>query len=415
VGTAEADGQHTEIVDLEARLRRYDVTRYPVQHATARFHLGVLLLGSGRISDSAGSLRTAHEIFTGVGMRLEAAKALVMSGVAAREGGQPDRARASFLAAATAFADLEQPAEEGAARFNLGLVRADLGETEDALTAFASAHDLFLGAGQVAQAGAACREQATVWLRSDDPHRAVPMLSEAMELAERGGDLPGLGAAANALGLARLSTDDVPGAVEAFAHAVGAYPRTLRPADHAMAKANLALAYHRLGNAARARLTARQAVSIGEADPQVRAQAERVLAALVGGTTPDLVDVLDSEPPDRWHAIVRDEVQRWSAVDRAERLDDVNRFLEAVLARPGGGYALAESLLGVLLELPTPPYEELVGVLVEVTGRRPEDVQDRVRAVVGSALARFPLPQWQRLAGSLNTAARTAGLPGEWR
>lgn len=415
MGPAEASGEQSEIVALEARLRRYDVTRYPVQHATARFHLGVLLLGGGRISDSALALHTAREIFAAVGMRLEAAKALVMSGVAAREGGQPELARASFLAAATAFADLEQPAEEGAARFNLGLVLTDLGETEEALTPFASAHDLFLKAGQVSQAGAARREQATVWLRSGHPGRAVGLLTEAVELAGRGGDLPGLGAAANALGLARLSTDDVPGAVEAFAHAVGAYPRTLRPADHAMAKANLAVAYHQLGNAARARLTARQAAAVDEADARVRAQAEGVLAALLGGTPPELVDVLDSEPPDRWHAIVRDEVQRWSAVSRAERLDDVDRFLEAVLARPGGGYALAESLLGVLLELPPPPYEELVGVLVEVSGRRPEEVQDRVRAVVGSALARFPVPQWQRLVESLNTAARTAGLPGEWR
>lgn len=415
MGTAEPADQQTEIVDLQARLRRYDATRYPVQHATARFHLGVLLLHNGRVSDSAGSLHTAHTIFTGIGMRLEAAKALVMSGVAAREGGRTDLARASFLAAATAFADLEQPAEEGAARFNLGLVLADLGETEEALTPFASAHHLFLEAGQVSQAGAACREQATVWLRSDQPDRAVPLLSKALELAGRGGDLPGLGAAANALGLAHLSMDDVPAAVEAFAAAVGAYPRTLRPADHAMVKANLALAYQRLGNAARARLTARQAASISEADPQVRAQAEGVLCALLGGTSPDLVNVLDSEPPVRWHAIVRDEAQRWCAVGRDERLEDVDRFLEAVLDRPGGGYALTESLLGVLLELPASPYEELVGVLVELTGRRPEDVQHRVRAVVGSAMARFPLPQWQRLAESLNTAARTIGLPGEWR
>jgi hypothetical protein len=39
----------------------------------------------------------------------------------------------------------------------------------------------------------------------------------------------------------------------------------------------------------------------------------------------------------------------------------------------------------------------------------------RLHAVLSSALARFPLPQWQRLAASLNTAAQDVGLPAQWR
>ncbi|MDQ3481708.1 MAG: hypothetical protein M3423_10350, partial [Actinomycetota bacterium] len=61
------------------------------------------------------------------------------------------------------------------------------------------------------------------------------------------------------------------------------------------------------------------------------------------------------------------------------------------------------------------PYGELVTAIVQATGGRAEEDSERVRTVVGSAMARFAIPQWQRLASSLNSAANAAGQPEGWR
>ncbi len=413
---AEADfGAATETAELVARLEQYPAARYPVQHATTAFRLATVHLQCGRTDQAVPLLGTAFETFGRLGMRLEQAKALVMHGVALREGGRVDLAVVTFERAARAFGELEQPAEEAAASYNLGLSLHQHGDPVAAQAALARAYELFLAAGHLAPAGAAARERGAYLLTSGEIDAARPVLADAAALAQRSGDLPGLGAAANALGLAHLAASDAAAAVEEFSRAVGAFPRSLRAPEHAMVKANLAVAYERVGNDARARLTARQTLAIASADPPVRDQAQQLLDRLRGTTGLDLLTVLDEEPTERWPALIREEVLRWCEARRPERLRAIRGFLDGLLGRPGTTYDLAESLIAVLLELPPPPYADMVASIVHVNaGLAPQD-QERVHAVIGSAMARFAIPQWQRLAGSLNAAESAAGRTGGWR
>jgi len=414
------DQDHSNLADadmaeLESRLGRYPADRYPAQHATAAFHLGTAQLQRGWVGDALSALRAAYEIFGRLGMRLEQAKALTMHGVALREAGRADLARQTFEDAVRAFGALEQPVEEAAASYDLGLVLNEQGDAVAAQQAMEYARTVFLQAGHLAQAGAAAREQGASLLASGEVGSALALLEQAATLAERGRDLPGLGAAANVLGLAHLASEDAAAAVEAFTRAVGAFPRSMRPSEHAMVKANLALAYEQDANPARARLAARQALALPGAESPVRAQAQQVLDRLSGATQLDLLAVLDAEPLERWPAIVREEAVRWCDASRAERLDAIGGFLDGLLSRPGTAYDLAESLLAVLLELPPGSYDALVVAIVHATGTRTPKDGERIRSVVGSAMARFAIPQWQRLAASLNAAATAAGQPGGWR
>jgi len=409
------NGADEDMAMLESRLGRYPADHYPAQHATAAFHLGTAQLQRGRVGDALSALRAAYDIFGRLGMQLEQAKALTMYGVALREAGRSDQARQTFEDAVRAFGALEQPAEEAAASYDLGLVLHEQGDTVAAQQAMAYARAVFLQAGHLAQAGAAAREQGASLLASGQAGSALPLLEEAATLTERGGDLPGLGAAANVLGLAYLASEDAAAAVSALTRAVGAFPRTMRPTEHAMAKANLALAYAQADNPARARLAARQALALPGAEPPVRAQAQQVLDRLCGATQLDLLAVLDVEPLERWPAIVREEAVRWCDASSAERLDTVGGFLDGLLSRPATTYDLAESLLAVLLELPPGPYDVLVAAIAHATDTRAPEESERIRAVVGSAMARFAIPQWQRLAASLNAAATATGQPGGWR
>lgn len=405
----------SEAAELAAKLGIYPVARYPVQHATAAFHLATVHLQRGRVDQAVPLLSDAFETFGRLGMRLEQTKALTMHGVALREGGRNDLAAATFERAAQAFSELEQPAEEAAASYNLGLSLAQYGDPAAVRDAFTRAHELFLEEGHLAQAGAAARELGAHLLTSGEVGAALTVLDDAAALAQRAGDLPGLGAAANALGLAHLANDDSEAAVREFARAVGAYPRGLRARDHAMVKANLAVAHERDGNQPRARLAARQALAIASADPLVLDQARELLDRLSGDKQTDLLAVLDQEPAASWTAILREEVLRWCEASRAERVRAVHLFIEGLLARPGASYGLAECLVGVMLELSPIPYEEMVACVVQVTGQLAEPEEELVRAILGSAMARFAIPQWQRLAAGLNGAATAVGLPGGWR
>lgn len=407
-----ADGALSE---LESRLARHSADRYPVQHATAAFHLATAYLARGRGGEALGLLDAAQGIFGRLGLRLEHAKTQVMYGVTLRETGHTDRARQAFESAAGTFAELDQPAEQGAAAYNLGLVLQDQANIEAAQQAMSAAQTLFLQAGQPAQAGAACREQGAALLQSGRADLAAPLLEEAAALAERGRDLPGLGMAANVLGLAQLAMGQPEAAVASLSRAVGAFPRSLRPAEHAMAKANLALAYEQSGLLARARLAARQAGALGGADPRVRELARDVLDRIADGAQLDLLAVLETEPQEKWGAIVREEALRWVDAPPAERDRAVSGFVDGLLSRPEVCYDLAESFLGVLLELPPDPYHVLVTAVVEASAGRSDEDDDRIRAVTGSAMARFAIPQWQRLASSFNAAATAHGQPASWR
>jgi tetratricopeptide (TPR) repeat protein len=400
--------------DLQARLARFPVERYPVQHATTQFHLGTSLLNEGDVAGALEALNVACEVFATVGLRLEQAKASNMLGIALRSAGRPDDASSALRAAVEELAALGKPVEQAAASYNLGLVRADLGDRDGAHNAWAEAHRLFLTAGQLPQAAAAAREHGASLLTAGDADAARALLQRAVDLADEAGDVGGLGAASNALGLAHLATGDPMSAVDAFRAALGAYPRPVHPGEYAMVKANLALAHEQAGDVSRARLAARQARAVRAAATPVRAQADDVLAR-VPAERGDLMTVLDDEPADRWPAVVREEVLRLVDGTARERDAEVRDYLGGVLTRTDAAYGLAEALLHVVLELPPGSYDAMVESVVRgCAGREPDD-NERLRAVLGSAMARFAIPQWQRLAASLNAAAAGCGEPASWR
>lgn len=400
---------------LDARLDRYPVARFPVQHATTQFHLGAARLAAGEPAAAAEALTVARRVFGQVGLRLEQAKATNMLGIALRETGRAAEAGRAFRAAAQEFGQLAQPTEQAAASYNLGLVLRDDGDLPGAQAAWSTARERFLAGGQVREAAACAREHGACLLTTGDPDGARPLLEEAAVLAERAGDLPGLGAAANALGLALLADDRPAEAADAFKRALGAFPRSVRPSEYAMAKANLALAHVQTGHRAPARLAARQALAVPAVPRPVRAQARQLLAGLPAEPGSDLLAVLDDEPPDRWPATIREEVLRLLDTSAAERQAAVAEFLDGVLARPGSAHRLAQSLLHVLLELPPPAYDAMVRAVVTAVGQRSTESADRLMEVTRSAMARFPVPQWSRLAAGFDSAAAECGAPVGWR
>jgi tetratricopeptide (TPR) repeat protein len=400
---------------LDQRLARFPAERYPVQHATTQFHLGSQLLHAGDVAAALDALTVARDLFARSSMPLEAAKATVMLGVGLRSSGRLADAAAAFTAAAQVLGNLEQPVEQAAAAYNLGLVRQDSGDVTGAHEAWAQARALFLGAGYPAQAGAAARDHGASLLTAGQVDDARPLLEQARALAERAGDGPGAGAAGNVLGLAHLAAHDAPAAVAALRDALGWFARAVRPADHAMVKANLALAHEQAGDLARARLAARQALALRGAAAPVRAQAQQVLHRSAGQPHEDLLAALDSEDRAQWVAVLREEVLRVAGRSGQEQVDLVRGFLDGVLVRPDAAYALAESLLHVVLELPPPTYDALVAAIVRAVAGRSQDDGERLHGVFASAMARFPIPQWQRLAAGLNAAAQAVGEPATWR
>ena len=399
---------------LGERLRRYPPERYPVQHATTQFHLGAVLLHADEAGSASAALTAAHLLFERAGMRLEAGKALLMLGIAYRSGGRRDEAARAFVSAGALLASVDAAPERGAAAYNLGLVRQDVGDRAGAHDAWQAACEAFVAAGHPAQAAAASRDHGASLLAAGDAEAALPLLEKAAALAERAGDDPGTAAAANVLGLGHLAAHDPGSAVAVLRRALAFAPRTTRAADHAMVKANLALAYEQAGSAPRARLAARQALGVPAAAAPVRAQAHALLARLPGVAEDDLLAVLDAEDREQWAPLVREEAVRTAEVPAA-RTTFVRALLDGVLTRSGTAYDRAQVLLEVSLELPPRTYDGLVAAVVTGCAGRPAEDEQRLRAVLGSALARFAIPQWQRLAASLNAAAEDAGLPAGWR
>ena len=364
------------IEELEARVAQHPAGRYPVQHATASFHLGALLVDAGRGDEAATALARSAELFGRAGLREERAKALNALGAALRIAGREGDAAAAFREAASAFAGLGLKPEEGAALHNLGLVSREPAHFREARSRFAAA-------GEVRHEAAALRELGGVLLEHGELAEAEAALTEALELAERAGDLAGLGAAANALGLAQLALGRPGEAATSFRSSAGAHGRGVRPADHAMAKANLALACERLGDGPRARLAARQALAVPGAPEPVRAQAEALLARLPDEAG-DLARVLAEEPEESRLAVAREELVRWSEAAAADR----RREAEAWVAEAAP--ELAEPLLGALLELPPAPMTAIAADLAACA-------DERFRVAVERASARFPPPQLFRL------------------
>jgi tetratricopeptide (TPR) repeat protein len=400
------------VAELDARLARYPASRYPVQHATAQFHRGRVLIESGRPADGEGALRRAAELFAG--LPHEQAKACNLLGVALREQGRLDDAHEAFEEAQAAFAAERQPLDEGAATYNLGLVQAQSGDAGSARRSFERARQLFAEHGAPGKASAAGRELGAVLLAAGDAEGAVEALEEASKASDRVGDEADRGLTTNALGLARLAAGHVGAAVESFRRAAAAHPRTVRPQAYAMAKANLALAYEQAGDAPRARLAAEQARGTPGADGAVVSQAAAVLERC-GPAGGDLHAVLDDERADRWLPLVREEVVRWADADPAERRREVATWIEGQLARPDRAPERAEAWLGVLLELPPTTLERLVRAALSALGDHDDEARARFRRATSRAMARFNPPQMLRLEAVFSATAEELGQDGSWR
>jgi tetratricopeptide (TPR) repeat protein len=403
------------IDDLRARVRHYAADRYPVQHATARFHLGLTLLHGGSAADAVTELGEAATVFGSSRMAVEHAKATLMLGVALRDVGRLEEAEDAFTGAASAFAELHQRSELAAALHNLGMVLRDRGDPHGAAARFTEAAAAFDELGEHAARTSADRELGATLLALDQPERGVPPLRRAMEEAGERGDAVAWGAAANALGIALLALGDASGAEEAFRAAVSAAPRTVRPEGYAMAKANLALAYEEAQAPVRARLAARQARAVPEAPEVVVAQADGVVARLGEGVG-DLVAVLDEEPADGWATVLRDEMSCWADLDDRRRVLAAAAWIAGVLERRSTATDLLLAWLDAVLELPPGPMDRVLGAVVTAWAQHDDaQARDDFRSLTSRVLPRFHLPQWQRLQAAFERHAAEAGEPATWR
>ena len=402
------DGPATED-ELRRRLERHPPDRYPVQHATARFHLGVALAGAGRLDEAEEHLATACRLFPADGMPAEHAKAANARGAVLRLLGRPAEAATTFTEAASMFERAGLVLEQGAAVFNLGLAERERGgdRVEDA---FRRARALLDPDRVPAQAGAAARELGAALLAVGRLDEAVTCLRDAVELAGRAGDGAGVAGAANVLGVVHLALGDAGAAVEALEQSVAASPRSVRPDGYAMAKANLALAHEARGRSTQARLAAQQAIGTPGAPPPVRAQAADVLTRV--GDEPGAVwAVLDELPPERWPAVLRDELARWVDSGPERRTAEAGAWVRGQVQR-ATAEDLAEVLLGALVELPPQAMETVIDGVVGAVA-----AADGAEAFVrqcSRAMARFAVPQWMRLRDHFERASADAGLDAAW-
>src|SRR5919201_5238471 len=91
------------IEELERRLARFPPERYPVQHATVQFHLGVALVNAGRPAEAERALQIAARLFSPDRLPAEHAKTTNVRGAALRLAGRLDEAAAAFVQAADEF------------------------------------------------------------------------------------------------------------------------------------------------------------------------------------------------------------------------------------------------------------------------------------------------------------------------
>lgn len=398
------------IQTLEERLARYPVKRYPVQHATTQFHLGMALSNQGRLPEARVALETAAGIFSGR-MPVEYAKALNALGAVLRMQARVSESTDAFRTAGSLFASAGLRAEEGAALYNLGLAQRDSGDVSGAILSFHRAGELFAEGNARAHA-ASMRELGAALLESGDMVRAITTLRQAVKVAEDLGDQPGLGGAANVLGLAHLAADQPTDAVTAFRLSAAANPRSLRPPEYAMAKANLALAFEMAADQPRALLAAGQAAAVVSASEPVLSQA-RELRARLGARPGTLLVVLDREPLESWPGLVREELARWVELEQKECQQELAALLTALYSSPRES-DLAEAWLGALLELRPEAAEQMVRSLLKAMAAQEPEVRPILRQRLGSGMARFHLPQWERLKDLFNRMAVEQGTEASW-
>jgi len=401
------------VVELERRLRMYPRDRYPVQHATASFHLGTLLLQRDDAAAARDAFEIAADLFDPAALPVEHAKATNLLGAALRAQGEAVAARTCFESAAAAFRRAGLELEEGAATFNLGLALRDSGDAVGSAVALQRARGLLAADRVPAQAAAAGRELGTSLLAAGDVDGAVAALRSAVELADgaRGG--AAIGPASNALGLALLAAGDITAAIDALRDAVAADPRALRPEAHAIAKANLALALEAGGRTTRARVTAAQVVAMPEAPDTVVAQA-RALLERVATTGNDVMRLLHEEPAAGWGAIVREELRRWLDLDHGERVTQARAWVLASVEHPDRAEDIAEAWLTALLEFPPDQMETLIVSALQAVGDIGPAGRDAWHHDVHRAMVRFHIPQWERLRGTFNNLAQALGQDPSW-
>ena len=407
-----AEPQPDPVAALRERLARYSPDRHPLQHATAQFHLGGLLLDSDELEEAETAFATAAALFKVRGARVEHAKALNGLGATLRAAGRLDLAARALEHAAHGLAG--SGLEEGAARFNLGRVLREAGRPEAAAAALRRAAELLDPERVPGQAAAAARELGAARLSLGELEEAEAALVEGLSLADRVGDHAGRAAAANTLGIVRLAAGRADAAVEAFSTAVAASPRRVRPEAFAMAKANLALAHERAGAPARARLAARQAIAVGAAAESVRRQAAEVLDRLRSDAS-DLRTILDDETPQGRELVVHEELARTAESGDEARAAGAREWIEAHAASNLEPVAVAELWLGGLLELPPDELERHAGDAVRASAGVGAEAGETFREAVVRAMARFHIPQWMRLQDVFSRAAEEAGDPRPWR
>lgn len=398
------------IQTLEERLARYPLERYPVQHATAQFHLGVALTNSGRLTEAETALTAAALVFADR-LPVEYAKTMNALGAVLRMQGRVAESVDAFRTAGSLFASAHQTPEEGAARYNLGLAQRDAGDLADAMTSFLEASGLFGEANPRARA-AAMRELGAAQLQAGDTDAAITTLTQARDAAERLNDQSSLGGAANALGLAHLAADHPLDAAAAFRLSAAVNPRSVRPAEYAMAKANLALAYEAMADTPRALLAAGQAAAVASASAPVVSQAREVRARL-GARPGTFLLVLDREALESWPGLIREELARWTDLEHAARQEEFTALITGLLSSPRES-DLAEAWLGAVLELTPQAAEQMVRSLLQAFAEQPPDARSILRRRLGSGMARFHVPQWERLKGLFNRMAMEKGQDASW-
>lgn len=405
------DTEADAVTELRAQLERHPADGYPVQHATACFHLGHALLELGRTDEAERTLARAVELFEGR-LPLEQAKSLNLLGVAQRQAGRPDEAAASFIAAAAGFGAGARPLEQGAAVFNLGLTRTEQGDHVAAATDFRTASELLDPTAVPAQAAAAARELGAALLAQGAAAEAIPVLREAVRLADEVEDTAGMGAAANSLGLALLAEGDPAAALDSLRMALAAHPRSVRPSDFALVKANVALAHEALDDLPRARLAARQALGVEELPEAVTGIAVDLLQRHGTPRTVDLLAVLTGQPEAALAPILREELVRLAALPEELRHLEAGEWVAALVDDPDTRVELVAAWLGALLELPPGDIETVVATTVASTTAAAPTVADRFREALERAYARFHEPQAVRVRGLVAAAARDQDAPG---
>jgi tetratricopeptide (TPR) repeat protein len=371
------------------------------------------LADRGQLEQAEAALRRSAALFDRSTLPLELGKARNSLGAVLRLLGRTAEASDEFAAARSLFEQAGRELELAAALFNLGLVQRQQGRDDEAVRAFRRAQEIFELHKLPSQTGAAARELGAALFVRGELDQAWTAFEKALELAGRAGDQFAEGAAANGLGLIELARGEPARAVEHFRAAAAAHPRSFRPAEYAMAKANLALAYEGIGEAARARLASRQALGASSVPDSVHEQATATLGRL-GRAAGGLAAVLESEPLDRWIAVVREEVVRWADAGPGEQLDEARDWVAGELRRPVHGGEMAEAWLGALLELPPSAMEALIRAGLRAVAERPRHQRQRLRDDLRMAMARFHVPQLMRLRDTFNRLAAELGLEPWW-